>query len=168
MKPLFIIIDGPMGSGKSTVAEMLHPKMKKMAYVGVDRIKWFVSDFRRTKKDNAIARKVLIAMCDAYLKNGVGILMAHGFREYATMKPFLQLAKRRHARLFQYRLEAPRHVLLDRIAKRPKAKLAIAKSRILRNLRAHAKFQYRGATLIDTSSMTPHQVADFILKDLRK
>src|SRR3989304_5550709 len=90
----FIVIDGPMGSGKTTVAGLMHPKLKRTALVGVDRIKWFVSDFRRTKKDNAVAREALLAMCEAYLKNGIDILLAQGFVNQGGMAPFLKLAKR--------------------------------------------------------------------------
>lgn len=169
-KLFFIVIDGPMGSGKTTVGESLHPRLKRTAMVGVDRIKWFVSDFRRTKEDNAIARKALLAMCAAYLKNGISILLVQGFVNDEAMAPFLKLAKRARARLLLYRLHAPREVLLRRLSQRPKAALArkpVPKTRILRNLRLHAAHRYEGATLLDTSELDPGRVADRILKDLR-
>lgn len=166
----FIIIDGPMGAGKSTIAAMLHPKLKRTAMIGNDRIKWFVSDYNRKKKDTDITRKVVLAMCGAYLENGVSILMPQSFLHSKSLKLFVDLAKRKRCRLLIYRLEAPRHVLLDRVAKRPRAAEArsrLSKTRIHRNLRLHAQHQYEGATFIDTSVMSPQQAVNKILKDLK-
>ena len=166
----FIIIDGPMGAGKSTVAALLHHKLKRTAMVGNDRIKWFVSDYNRSKKDTDVTRKVLLAMCEEYLRNGVSILMPQGFLHSKALKLFTGLAKKMHCDLHLYRLQAPRHLLLKRILERGKAAEArthIPKTRILRNLRLHAKHEYEGATLIDTSTMTPQQVANLIIKDLK-
>lgn len=171
MKTHFIIIDGPMGSGKTTIAEALHRKLKRTAMVGVDRIKWFVSDFRRTKEDNRIAREALLAMCQAYLRNSISILLPQGFVRSESMAPFLKLARKMKCQLVQYRLTAPRDVLLARLSQRPKAALAnkpVPKTRILKNLRLHANHAYQGATLIDTSKLSPTQSVAFILKDLKK
>lgn len=158
-----------MGSGKTTVANLLHPRLKKTAHIGTDRIKWFVSDFKRTKKDNEIARRVLIAMCEEYLRNGISLLLAQGFVTSSGRKPYIALARRMKVRLFQYRLYAPRKILLERLAIRPKASLAktpVPKTRILRNLKLHNAHKYRGATIIDTSCTTPAEAADRIYKDI--
>ena len=171
MKPFFIIIDGSMGSGKTTVAGLIHKKLPRTALVGTDLIKWFVSDFERTKRDNDITRNVLVAMCAEYLKNGVSILLAQGFLQSANRAPYIKLAKRLNVRLLEYRLEAPHEVLLQRLENRPKpvqTKTSVSKSRILENLRLHAQHRYSGAMNIDTSKMSAKTVADTILKDVRK
>ena len=47
-KKLFLIlIDGPMGSGKTTISQILHSKLKRTAYIGLDRVKRFISDFKK-------------------------------------------------------------------------------------------------------------------------
>ena len=51
MKKFIVILDGPMGSGKSTVGELLAKKLRRTALVNEDKIKWFISDFKRSKKD---------------------------------------------------------------------------------------------------------------------
>lgn len=170
MKTSFIIIDGPMGAGKTTVAALLHPKLRRTAMVANDRIKWFVSDYNRRRKDTDITRKVVLAMCEEYLRNGISILMPQSFVHDSSMALFTRLAKRMRCRLRLYRLAAPRSVLLERVTKRPRAAEArthLPKSRILRNLRLHAKRHYEGAMILDTSILSPQQVANRILKDLR-
>src|SRR4051812_7530881 len=74
-----IIIDGPMGSGKSTVGALVSAKLKRSAFVNEDKIKWFISDFKRGKKDNAIVRAVLIEMCKEYLKQDISLVIGQGF-----------------------------------------------------------------------------------------
>jgi uridine kinase len=46
-KPFLIIIDGPMGAGKSTVARLLQEKIGvKTALISLDVLKRIVSDYR--------------------------------------------------------------------------------------------------------------------------
>jgi uridine kinase len=80
-KKFIIIIDGPMGSGKTTVATILHKKLKRTAHIGLDRIKWFISDFKRIPEDNEIIRSVVVAMTKEYLKQGISVIVEQGMRK---------------------------------------------------------------------------------------
>lgn len=44
-----IIIDGPMGAGKTMVAEALFKKVKNVSIIKLDQIKRFYSDFDRNR-----------------------------------------------------------------------------------------------------------------------
>ncbi len=165
----FILINGPMGSGKSTIVKLLHPKLKRTALLGGDRIKWFMSDFKRSRKNNEIVHKVIMRMCDEYLKNGISILLDQGFYSEERADKYLKIAKKYNCVIKFYHLQAPRQILLDRIRKRPTAKMAdkpVPKTRVLRNLRNHNKIKYTNATIIDTFQKKPKEVVDYILKDL--
>jgi len=167
----FILINGPMGSGKSTIAKLLKGKLKRTAVFGGDEIKWFVSDFKRSKKDNLISKKVVYRMCDEYLKNDIDVLLAQGFYSVDNADELLRLAKKHKCNSRFYHLTAPRKVLLDRLSKRKQARDAtkpIPRTRIIRNLRNHEKISYSNATIIDTSEMQPSEVVEFILKDIKK
>jgi len=159
-----------MGSGKSTIAKLLKAKLKRTVLIGGDEIKWFLSDFKRSKKDNEIIHKVVLRMCDEYLKNGINILLVQNFYSKERVNEFLKIAKKYKCNKKFYLLNAPRKVLLERIDKRPMAKGAnkpIPKTRILKNLRNHDKIGCSNTTIIDTSIMKPREVAKFILKDLK-
>ncbi len=109
-------------------------------------------------------------MCESYLSQGISILLDQAMRD-ETKAIFLKLAQKYQAQVFQFHLTAPRDVLLDRLSKRPKAALAktpIPQSRILKNLRIHAKQTHDDAITIDSSIRTPEEIAMQITKDLAK
>ena len=58
-KPFLIIIDGMTGSGKTTVSNMLSKNIPRLAIIGMDKVKRFISDFERGEKDNAIAKDIV-------------------------------------------------------------------------------------------------------------
>ena len=171
-KQFFIIVDGPMGSGKTTAATLLLGKLKRTAHFSLDKIKWAISDFKRSKRDNAIAARVEEVMADEYLKNGINVLIDQNFVDGKYIEPFKKIAKKHRAQIFLYQLEASRVVLLERLAKRPRSVLArkpMPKSRTLMNLRKHAKNKYAGSDIkiIDSHSQSPEKIAEQIIGDLK-
>jgi len=95
MKKFIIILDGPMGSGKSTIGEILWKKLKRTVLINEDKIKWFISDFKRSKQDNAIVRSVLIEMAKEYSKKNINLIIAQGFsKTNRPLTPFIKIAKR--------------------------------------------------------------------------
>ncbi len=162
-----IIIDGPMGSGKTTVAKLLHAKLKRTALLGLDRIKWFISDFKRIPADNEIVRNVVAAMTREYLRQGIGVIIEQGMRE-ERIEALKRTAKRYGARCFVYQLDAPKALLFRRVHQRPRlaGKPKISNTRIERNYRAHMEHKYAKAEVLDAEKFTARQIANKILKDL--
>lgn len=161
-----------MGAGKSTIGELLGKKLKHTAVFGEDRIKWFITDFRRTLRNNAIVRSVMIEMCKEYLKQGINLVVTQGFsRTHRPLDPFVKMAKANNAKLLLYHLNAPRQTLLKRLDDRKKtkspARIPIAQSRIHRNLRYWNKNRYNHGKEIATDKMNAKQVVNQILKDLK-
>ena len=92
MKQFLLLIDGPMGSGKTTVSAILHEKVKNTAHIGLDRIKWFVSGFKRNKAQNTMTRAVGMAMTKEYLRQGINVIVEQGMRK-ETIKKYERVAK---------------------------------------------------------------------------
>ncbi len=171
-KPFFVIIDGPMGSGKTTVTKLLQDKLPRTAFLGTDKIKWFLSGFDRTSSaDKEVSRAVTLGMCKEYLSRGFNVVLDQGFREKAWAMPFLKLAKKEGVRLMVYRLDASDEVLLERVAARPKPEHVQAKaSRVyaVGNIQSHRDQGYSGPEVIhvDTAKLAPEKIARFIRKNL--
>ena len=157
-----------MGSGKSTITKLLKPKLKRTAVYSADDIKWFISDFKRSKNDNGIVQKVVLKMFDEYLKNGISVLMEKGPIPIPWIIKFTRIAKKYNCTIKFYHFTSPKEVLINRVNKRPTARDAtspLPRARIIRNL--NNKTTYPGATVIDTSTLKPNQVVNLILKDLK-
>lgn len=170
MKQFLIIIDGPMGSGKTTIGTLVHKKLKRTALVGTDRIKWFVSDFKRGPEDNKMTAEVLFVMCEEYIKQGINILIPQGFWKKEYLDEYIDLAKKNNLELFVYQLETPKEILLKRLAERPMPALAtsrVPKARILKNLKTWEENRYDLGRVFDTSKQSAEQITKEILKEVK-
>ncbi len=172
MNKFIVILDGPMGSGKSTVGAMLAEKLKRTALINEDRIKWFISDFKRSKKDNAIVRAVMIEMCKEYLKQGISLVVAQGFlKGMRPLSDFAKMAKKNKAKLLIYHLDAPKNILLKRIENRiktTKVKAPIAKSRIHKNIQRWKANRFSVGREFQTDKVSAKAITGEVLKDLGK
>ena len=162
----FILLNGAIGSGKSTIADILEKKLKRTAILEIEDIRKLVSDFKQGEEDNALAWKIIYRMCDEYFKNGVSVLLKQTVCSQEMVNSFLRLAKKHKCTIGFYHLQAPRNVLLERIKKRQKIR-KVSKILINRSIEKHEKINYTQATIIDTSEMKPSEVAVFILKGLK-
>ena len=162
-----IIIDGPMGAGKTTVAKLLHERLKRTALLGLDRIKWFISDFKRIPEDNEIVRNVVAAMTKEYLRQGISVIIEQGMRKDSIEK-LKKMARQNGATCLVYQLEAPKRLLLERVHERPRlpGKPRISNARIERNYKFHQENKYAKAIVFDAEKMTAKQIANRIMKDL--
>ncbi len=174
-KNFILILDGPMGSGKSTVGDLVHKKLKRTALLSMDRIKWFISDFKRSKKDNAITNAVLFKMYEEYLKQGIDLIVTQGFWKqkgspFVAPSDFAALAKKYKVRFYFYQLDAPKEVLLGRIKNRKPSALIrtpIAPSRLLRNIRMWKKNKYQPEKTFWSHEQSAKNIANQILKNIR-
>src|SRR5215471_18432014 len=114
----FILLNGAMGSGKSTVARFLENKLAKTAILEVEDIRRLVTG----SEDNQLAWKVIYRMCDEYFKNGVSVLLKQTVASQDIVNKFLRLAKKYKCKIGFYHLQAPRNELLKRIKERKKSR----------------------------------------------
>jgi cytidylate kinase len=169
MKKFILIIDGPMGAGKTTVSKIVHGKIRNTALIGLDKIKWFLSDFKRTKTQNEMTRKVVFAMAKTYLSQKVNVIV-----EQLTKKPqiskYRKLALALGAKLLIYQLEAPKAVLLKRVAGRKPlpGRIKVSSNRVIKNISFYYRNKTSDATILDTTKLSPRQIANSILKDLKR
>ena len=168
MKKFLLIIDGPMGTGKTTVAKILHEKIKHTAHIRLDQIKWLVSGFQRTPAQNEMTRAVVMEMVKEYLCHGINAILEQGMKK-EHIAVYKRLAKKYKAQCLIFQLDAPKEVLFERVRQRPPTpgKPKVSNARILRNYRFHLANKHNNGIKIDTEKVTPKKIADYILKELK-
>jgi predicted kinase len=161
-KPLhFILLNGAMGSGKSTVGDVLESKLPRTAILEIEDIRRLMS----SEEDNALAWKVIYRMCEEYFKNGVSVLLKQTVASEDIVSKFLKLAKKHKCAISFYHLQAPSNILSKRINKRKKSK-NVSETLIASNIKKHENIKYTNATIIDTSKVKPWEISKLILNDL--
>lgn len=170
MDKSLIIINGPMGSGKTTIGRLLHSRLERTAILSTDAIKFFLSDFERSDRDNSISAAVLMQMCKEYIKQGINVLLPQGFWKKEYIEPYIRFAEENDTRLFVYQLEAPRWVLMERVKNRPKSELAktpVPEERVVKNLDTWEENRYWLGKVFDTSKLSSEEIVTEIIKDIK-
>jgi predicted kinase len=168
-KPFLILIDGPMGSGKTTVAKMLHEQLKDTAHIGVDHIKRFISGFRTKPALNDISKNVVVSMTEKYLANGISVIVEQAMTA-KEVDVFKRLAKKRGVVCLISQLEAPPESLTARVHQRTKLleKPTVPQAHIDKSHRTHTKNKYAKAVVFNSETMNAAQIAQAILTALAR
>lgn len=160
-----------MGSGKTTVAKLLHRHLPRTMFISWDELKGLVSGYGQGADDKALLGSIQTALVKNGIKNNLSIILDAGFARSERIRPFIKLAKQNKYKFLIYQFTAPHHILLQRALSRPKLfweKKKISRAKIVRNLRAHRTNKYRGKITaeIDSSFLTTEQITKKILKDV--
>jgi predicted kinase len=166
-KQFVIILEGPMGSGKTTISSLLHSKLPRTALLGMDKIKWFLSDFQRVEDYDLVSR-VMLGMCKTFLEQGCNLLIEQAFWKKEYVQPYIDLTNEFKADLHFYQLEAPEDVLKKRAQGRPNTpqKPPVTTGRIDENLKKWQENRYEFGKNIDTEKLSPEEVVQLILQDV--
>ncbi len=169
-KPFLIVIDGPMGSGKTTLAKELHKKISSTSLISLDSLKPLVSEYKLDSvKHLNMASKIGRVMTKEYLKNQINVIVEKAFTREEFLKEFIKGFKNK-SRLFIYQLHSPLSLRIERIKERgpsfrdgkiPKL------SKIKRNSKHFEEYRYSKAKEFDTSKLTVRQMTNKILKDIK-
>jgi predicted kinase len=165
-----LLIDGPMGGGKTTIANILKTKVTNVMFSGQDRIKWSIANFSRSPTENKIAADMVFSMGKTALINNLSVCIEQGFMRAEYVQPYLDLAKEFKVRFLMFQIEAPKEVLLKRLTLRPapvEAKEPMTIEKIKENLDTYFTHKYQKAKVIDSENKTPEVIAEIILKELK-
>ena len=162
-----IIIYGPAGAGKTTLADLLHDELAYTAHIGVDHIKRFISEFKTVSSHQEVSKSVINAMAGEYLQHGINVIVEQGMNgaEIAALKG---IADQHGTNCLVYRLDASRAVLDERVADRTEKlnKPTIPKETIEALLKTHGDTTYPDTAVFDSGEMTTREMADRVLNDL--
>lgn len=175
MNKFLIIIDGPMGSGKTTASKLLHVKLEGTARVALADIKRLISGFEKDHEYNKISQEVILVMVDEYLKRGINVIVEWAMKKERG-EAFIEIAKKYNVRCLFYRLDAPRDLLIQRVKDRTAAlldkpeleeyNLENIEKNFEKNYSFHVENSYKEARVIDSEKLSGEEIAQLIMKDL--
>lgn len=163
-----VVIHGPMGAGKTALADLLHDEIADTAHFGADHIKRFVSDFRNVPSHTQVAKNMVPVMAEGYLKQGINLILEQAFTADEINSTEL-ISQKFSAKFYVYGLDADRETLKKRIIQRTQrlGKPEISLDHINRSYDEYMQHRYVGGVSFDANKTSLREMADKILADLK-
>ncbi|HLC55721.1 MAG TPA: AAA family ATPase [Candidatus Nanoarchaeia archaeon] len=165
-----IIIDGTIGAGKSTTANLLHKKLNGTALISLDKIKHFISgvkidDFEKIR----LASEIGSIITKEYLKRRINVIVEKSFTQERYVKDFLKMINKKGINILIYQIDAPFETRKLRVKQRTALKggTKISLSKLKRNTLHFQNLRYKKAKIFDSNKMGPMQIVNKILQDLK-
>lgn len=162
-KSFLLLIDGMTGSGKTTVSNLLSERTPRVATIGMDKVKRFISDFERCEKDNAIARDIIFEMTKKYLDHNISVIVDQPIKTEDELKRYEDIARKYSAPIYKVQLFTTPKLAFERVIKRQENReIKVPKERIKRNISLFKNKKDKGFFIIDTSKISSDQAAESI------
>jgi predicted kinase len=175
ISPFLILVDGPMGSGKTTTTKLLNQKLPNAARVARADIKRLIPNYKENEEALSVTRDVMHVMIDKYLERGVSVIVEL-ITKTDGAEAVLGIAHKYGATFNAFRLTAPADLRLARVHERTREMMAINElpqskiDELAGYFESDEKFFIDNpldvAETIDTQSMTAEQVANAIIERL--
>ncbi len=161
MKKIAIIIRGPAGSGKSTIAKNLRNKLKNYIHLDIDKFKHIISKDSSNMRTR-IAQNVGIFFINQLIKEKLNIIVEEIFRiEYYIEVRNLFL--KNNYKVISIFLKSPLNKLIERDKSR---KIKTKGRQIITNLHKEIK-PFKQDFIIDSSKRSKEEILKIILKQIK-
>jgi hypothetical protein len=104
-----IVIDGPMGAGKTTTSKLLHEQLGGTARITLAEIKRLISGHTDEEDYGSVSQEVIMGMVEGYLTHGISCIVEWGM-EKDRVEAIKSLAEKHDAQCFIYQLSASRRI----------------------------------------------------------
>ena len=173
--PFLVLIDGPMGSGKTTTTKLLNQKLPDSARIALPDIKRLIPNYKENEKTLKVVREVMKVMGEKYLEHGVSVIFEQ-ITKAEGVEQLRSVAEKYGADFYAYRLTAPKELRSQRVQERtremmnvsalPQAKVDELNGYFEPNNQFYLDNPLSGVETIDTEALTPDQVTDFLLEKI--
>lgn len=161
-----ISIDGPKGSGKTTIASLLKQRLPNMIMFSLDEFRRSIPGAIPTEEYNKIAFDLLLLRVMEQVNQQKDVIIDSGLTEERAIA-LKEAIRDSFGNWRAYALTAPHDVLLARLKRRDQDnKRRTNEERFERSYERQQQKSFEGITMIDTTVLTPEEITERIVKDL--
>ncbi len=162
-----VILNGPAGVGKSTVAEKLHAEMPMAFLVNVDAWRRQISQWREMRRESQVlSYKIAAAAIGACLADGHDVIVDKAIlNDDSTLEELVATGEKFGADVHEIILTADKDVVMNRAISRgfnPAGLLNEEMVETLWNLSQDLRETRPNAVVIDTSALSPEEVYESV------
>jgi adenylate kinase family enzyme len=164
--PFLLLLDGMTGSGKTTVSNKLAEKIPRLALIGLDKVKLFISDFERGDRDNNIGRDIIVEMTKIYLANNISVVVDQPIKS-SEISVYEDIAKKFSVPIYKIQMFANPDVAFERIVERMKSwEKPTSEDQVHKNIAHYKSKRDNGFYQIDSSTKGVDEVVNEIFSRL--
>jgi adenylate kinase family enzyme len=164
--PFLLLLDGMTGSGKTTISNKLAEKIPRLALIGLDKVKLFISDFERGDRDNNIGRDIIVEMTKIYLANSISVVVDQPIKS-SEISVYEDIAKKYSVPIYKIQMFASPDVAFERIVKRMKSwDKPTSEEQVLKNIEHFKSKKDSDFYQIDTTTKNVDEVVGEIFSRL--
>jgi|GEM_PF-1007618 len=168
MKRFIIVLDGPKGSGKTTISAEIKKQLSNIQYLSLDELRRSIPKAKATADFNQQAFGMLLEEVTKKYEEGSNIIIDCGLVEQ-KLQDLEVVVKALGAKLYKYSLVAPFEVLLERVKQRDiqNGKETDEKrfTYLYDVLQAKA---FTGYTVFDTHKLSLDDIVEQIIRQVKK
>lgn len=114
-----IIINGPTGVGKSTIAKKIHAEFPLSFLLEIDAQRRYIGEYKKNYKESGkLSLVVSNAIIDGYLQSGHDVIIDKVIVKTSTILDFIEIAKKHNAEIYEFILNSSKATLVKRAAER--------------------------------------------------
>ncbi len=101
VKPFVLLINGPIGAGKTTLASYLKKKLpNKTVFLDMDIIKYFINSFQKNISYHNLTRRVMIDMINSYIAKNINVVISSSWTVVLIKELKIKIGKINYIHLF--------------------------------------------------------------------
>jgi tRNA uridine 5-carbamoylmethylation protein Kti12 len=117
---MIVIINGPPGIGKTTIATKLSKKLKRASVIEVDRFKYFTVDKRKATESIDLADEQMFAMMEALREDRRNLIIEYTYDSPRYFQAIVRRCKGIDKEVYAFRLRAHLDDNVRRDKRRPR------------------------------------------------